>query len=165
MGGFLVDETLLFLKACLLGGILGVIFDLFRIFRTAIKCNTIIVFIQDVLYFTVVTASTFIFLLMYNDGRLRMFILVGELMGSVLYFFSISILVLKSSRKIIFIFKKVLRVILYPFIAIINFVNNKINLIKSKILKKIKLFDKFSLKNILNIVYNKRKSKNRDTIN
>lgn len=158
MSTFLVEETILFLKSCVLGVFLGCLFDLFRIFRMTVKCGTIFVFIQDILYFAIITFVTFMFLLSYNDGRLRMFILVGELMGSVLYFFSLSILILKSSELIIKVMKKILSIILNPFIIFFKFIKSKIDNLKTKInfkLKKFKLFDKLSLKNISKIVYNK----------
>lgn len=158
MSAFLVEETILFLQSCILGVFLGCLFDLFRIFRMAVKCGTIFVFIQDILYFSIITFVTFMFLLSYNDGRLRMFILVGELMGSVLYFFSLSILILKSSKLIISVIKKILSVILNPFIKIFKFIKDKSDSLKDKInvkFKKNKIFDKLFLKNISKIVYNK----------
>lgn len=158
MSAFLVEETILFLQSCILGVFLGCLFDLFRIFRMAVKCGTIFVFIQDILYFSIITFVTFMFLLSYNDGRLRMFILVGELMGSVLYFFSLSILILKSSKLIISVIKKILSVILNPFIKIFKFIKYKSDSLKDKInvkFKKNKIFDKLFLKNISKIVYNK----------
>lgn len=165
MGKFLVQETILFFYACILGAFLGLIFDLFRIFRMAVKCGTVWVFIQDILYFSIITFVTFIFLLSYNDGRFRMFILVGELMGSVLYFFSVSIIILKSSKLIINTTKRVFAVLLKPFNKIYDKVYTKISNVKGKTHKKIpkiKIFDKFSLKSVRNIVYNKFKFKKND---
>jgi len=82
MESWLVEETLLFLKACALGAVLGACYDGFRILRAAVRFHTVLVFVQDVLYFVGVTIVTFAFLLAYNDGELRMFILIGELMGA-----------------------------------------------------------------------------------
>lgn len=157
MGGFLVEETILFFKACILGFVLGILFDAFRIFRMTVKCSNVFVFIQDIIYFALITFITFMFLLSYNDGKLRMFILVGELMGSVVYFFSLSIIILKSSKLIINTTKKILSIILRPFIKFFKFINSKINSLNSKIgikTKKNKIFKKFSLKSMCKLVYN-----------
>lgn len=158
MSLFLVEETMLFIKACVLGLFLGVIYDLFRIYRIFVKSKPLNVFIQDILYFTIITIITFMFLLVYNDGRLRMFILIGELMGSVIYFFSISIIVLKFSNIIAKVLFKTFHIIFYPFSKIKIKLSQKFDKMWLKFsskMKKIKLFDKFSLKNIVHIVYNR----------
>lgn len=90
-----VEEILLFLRACLLGAILAACYDVLRVFRLAVKCGTLVVFLQDILYFVLAALATFCFLLAWNDGRVRVYLLSGELVGAVAYFFTVSRLVMK----------------------------------------------------------------------
>lgn len=97
----LTHQTLLFLEACLLGFLLGGVYDLFRILRLAVPHGKILVFIEDVVYFCVLTLASFIFVMTENNGLLRGFLLFGELLGAILYFFTLSFLLMKAAKGII----------------------------------------------------------------
>ncbi len=116
----LVKETTIFLQSCLLGAVLGFCYDGLRIFRIAIKCHSFVIAIQDILYCVLAAILTFSFVLAYHHGALRVYILAGELLGAVVYFFTISIVLLKISKFIIWLIKKILYILLFPFIWIIR---------------------------------------------
>lgn len=100
------EELGLFLRSCLLGACLAGIYDLLRIFRYTFKCHTLVVFLQDIMYFVLATLVTFCFVLAWNDGIVRVYLLAGELAGAVVYFLTISRIVMRLSKLIIKIIKK-----------------------------------------------------------
>lgn len=166
------DQLWLFLYSCILGLCLAALYDVFRIARIAIKTNAIILFLEDVLYFTICAIATSAFLIIQNQGKIRWFPIFGEFVGFIIYYFTIGKLVMKISTIIInaikSLFKLLFKVFISPFIYIyrlfykllkphIQNLKNKNKLLKNKI--------KFNLKKQQLIVYNlyNKKSKNKKT--
>lgn len=109
----LARETVVFLSACLLGAGFGLLYDAFRILRIFLPHNSIITFLEDLLYCFVLILSSFAFVVSIGNGVLRGFIIFGELIGATLYFFSIGIIITKFAKNlkrglchIIFLIKK-----------------------------------------------------------
>ncbi len=114
----LTRQTLIFLEACLLGFLLGGAYDLFRILRLAVPHGKVLVFVEDVLYFCFLTLASFIFVMTENSGLLRGFLLFGELLGAVLYFFTLSFVLMKAAKGIIKavygLFRLLYKLLLFP---------------------------------------------------
>ena len=89
----IADQTRLFLLALGLGFLLGIVYDLFRVVRMAFTMRRVGVFIQDVLFFLTCAAATFLFLLAVNQGEIRGFIIAGEGLGFLIYYFSFGLLI------------------------------------------------------------------------
>ena len=94
-------QTFVFLFSCVLGAGLGLLYDIFRIIRLAAPCGKVAVFFQDILFLLACTAATFLFLLRESAGEVRIFILVGEILGAVLYYLTFGTLIMKLSRLLI----------------------------------------------------------------
>jgi spore cortex biosynthesis protein YabQ len=118
VGIHLAEQAAVFLEAMIVGAAFGVIYDIFRIGRVAFRTPAIIVFAEDVLFFTVCAVITFFFGLSVIDGSLRLFVLLGELFGGVLYHVTAGKLVLAVSTRIIeairAVFRFIIRNILLP---------------------------------------------------
>ena len=111
MGVYLAEQTTIFLQAILLGFVYGIFYDAFRITRLAIPTARWVVFAQDVLFFFVCSVSVFFFFMRTMDGQVRFFVLFGVILGMVIYFYSLSILIMGVSAAIIRVMKAVLRFI------------------------------------------------------
>jgi spore cortex biosynthesis protein YabQ len=105
----IAQQTIAFLTACLFGMALGAIYDIFRIFRIAIPCGKIAVFIQDIIFWIICATLSFLFMLYTNTGEIRAFYIFGELLGFCIYYFTIGILVFKSAKAVTQFIKKLLR--------------------------------------------------------
>jgi len=118
MGIYLADQTIDFLSSCLLGMALALLYDVFRLCRIAVPTRSAVVFAQDVLFWSGCALVTFMFLLTSIDGRVRIFLIAGEVIGAVLYHFTIGVVVMGVSKTIIRVVKAILRgilrYILYP---------------------------------------------------
>ena len=129
------------------GLIIGLLFDMYRVFRLYYKPNKIITFIQDLLFWIVIVAVTFYFLLKSNSGELRGYNFVGLILGVVLYMYTLSKLLyplfVKTFKLIIEMFKKVFKILFTPFNLLKVILKPYINK-----LKKIKQASKESFKDM-----------------
>jgi spore cortex biosynthesis protein YabQ len=105
-------ETANFFLSILLGLIFGMIYDLFRIARLAVKHKTIAVFIEDILFFTVIAFLSFIFSLASTNGTVRGYQIIGEISGFSLYIATLGEATLYFADKIIKIIKIIISVII-----------------------------------------------------
>ncbi len=109
----------MFLLSCGVGFLLGILYDVFRLLRMAFFKQALAVFIQDVLYWCACAVCSFLFILAVNSGEIRSFLLVGELIGWLIYYLTLGSLVMKANRLLIALFKKLFTVlftcILAPF--------------------------------------------------
>ena len=103
-----------FLYSLLLGAVIGIIYDIFRIIRMIFNNGKILVFFEDIVFFCIVIVLSTSFIMIAGDGALRGIYLIGELCGAVLYFCTISVFVLKLIKKIIVKIKKIILKITEP---------------------------------------------------
>ncbi|MEG0693175.1 MAG: spore cortex biosynthesis protein YabQ [Oscillospiraceae bacterium] len=149
----IANEVFVFLKACILGVFFGGLYDVFRILRLSFKNPKFLIFIEDVLYCSIVTLASFIFIVMENSGYLRAFLIIGELLGSMLYFFTVSIVIMKSAHLIIKLTRKILKffykITLEPFVKLFRYIAPKTKACAVKYKNKLKFIipkDKIHLK-------------------
>ena len=68
-----------------LGLIIALIFDLFRILRKKFKTNNIITYLEDILFWMIsgflITPAIF----QFNDGELRAYLFIGIFLGIIIY--------------------------------------------------------------------------------
>lgn len=110
------EETLIFLYSCLLGCGLAVIYDVFRILRLAFPGGKVMVFIEDGIFIVIATLATFIFCVNFCNGYFRVFVAIGEILGFIIYYFTVGILVFKAAKSIIRGVKAVLRFLYKIFV-------------------------------------------------
>lgn len=99
-------STLIFLHFLLLGLVLGILYDIFKILRNIFQSNVLIFFI-DVTYFLICSIITFVLSVLVNSGNMRYFTIQGELLGIVLYKMTLSRIIFKIIDKIVSICKKI----------------------------------------------------------
>lgn len=83
MGNYISEQLAMFLRAILLGGSLGLVYDLFGAVRSL--GGRIWGGLLDVLYCALAVSSLFLFV-MAGGGEMRIFVLAGALGGAVLFF-------------------------------------------------------------------------------
>lgn len=96
-----MNQFLMTLCSVALGVFLGIFYDMFRLIRLLINPKNLSVFIQDVIYFLVSGLITFIFVLIFNYGESRFYILAGEALGWILYHISLGDLIYKKMKNIV----------------------------------------------------------------
>lgn len=154
-------QTIVFLQSLALGFALGLFYDVFRVLRLAVRHSSAIVFLEDICYFIVCAILTFLFSLSAINGHVRVFLVLGELLGATIYYFSLGVLVMGVSKAIIRFVKALLhllyRILLRPFVRLFGWFYAKLSKAGGKLAqnaKKVRAKTKYTLKRRGILVYN-----------
>lgn len=139
----ITNQAFLFLVFVVIGLIIGLLFDVFRILRISFKTKDFVTYIEDILFWIITGILVLYSIFIFNNGEIRLFIFIGIAIGVILYIMLFSSLIIKYSVYIINFIKKVVRVVL------------KIIVIPIKCL--IKVFKKIFFKPISFVTINIRK--------
>ena len=111
-------QAMLFLSTVLVGAGIGLFYDVFRIFRKTAPHSALAVQLEDLFFWLAVTVGTFYFMLMQSYGEIRLFSVIGVIIGAVLYLAAVSRFVVKGAVVAVNFLKKVifsaLRIIFLP---------------------------------------------------
>jgi len=117
-------QGLLFLSTVAVGAAIGLLYDFFRVFRRVATHSGWAVQLEDFLFWICATVAMFYFMLNRNFGEIRLFSMIGAACGIMLYFATISRVVLKVSVTVINFIKRVItatvRIITLPLRFIFN---------------------------------------------
>lgn len=107
-----------FLFFVLVGIILTIIFDMFRILRKGFKTSNKITYIEDIIYWIIAGIILMYSIFIFHNGETRWYIFLGIALGSVIYLKLFSNIFIKMNVKIILLLKniakKVALVTAYP---------------------------------------------------
>lgn len=95
----ITTQMIIFAFSCMLGVVLGILYDVFRIIRMVINSKSVAIFIGDIVYFVISGIITFVFVLKLNGGESRFYILAGEGIGWIAYHLTLGNAVYKYSAK------------------------------------------------------------------
>lgn len=112
------NQAYLFLVFSFTGMLIGILFDFFKVLRKTYKTLDVITYIEDILFWILTGILIIYNIWFFNDGEIRLFMILGIIIGALLYTLTISYFVIK----------------------IINFIMSKIKIITTflcKIIKKI----------------------------
>ncbi|MEG0942360.1 MAG: spore cortex biosynthesis protein YabQ [Angelakisella sp.] len=152
MGISIAEQTAMFLRALLLGGIIGVVYDVFRVTRVAFKLSWSMVLLEDLLFFLLSAILLWRYFLEQGSGEVRIFAVLGVLLGWLLYFLTVGSLVIRASGIIIGVIAKMIAAVMVPLWEICGFIKKYWN----KLIKLI-ISGKNCLKSRLYMLYNNRK--------
>jgi len=142
------EQLISFIYFIIVGIVLSIIFDIFRILRRTIKTSDIVTNIQDII-FCIITGAIILFSIFYcNNGELRLYVFLGMTIGTTFYMLFISKYFIKINVSIINFIKKVLYFLIKPFIFILNFTKKLIFKPISFIIINVKVF---TIKNLQKI--------------
>lgn len=158
------EQTWMFVMSIALGAALGVCYDVFRILRIALRHPTGVVLAEDILFSVVCAAASFLYMLSADRGQLRVFVLVGEVVGFAIYYCTIGTLVIGLSKRIIAAFQWLLcqlwRIFIAPIIKIMRHIYGFFHQMQKKSTVYLKTAVKNSnihLKRSGHVLYNLRK--------
>ena len=105
------NQAYLFSIFTLVGILIGVLFDSFRVLRKSFKTNDIITYIEDIVFW-IFTGIIIIFsMYQFCDGQLRFFMIMGIIIGTTIYMLTVSKYIIKLLLLIINVLKVI---IIYP---------------------------------------------------
>ena len=98
------------------------IYDIFRIKRKKVKSGTLMTYIEDLVYWVIAAFVIFSTVYLSNDGEIRSFVILGTLIGIILYTIFLSKIVVTIILALIKILTKIIislwKLITYPMIII-----------------------------------------------
>lgn len=106
MDTMVTSQIIIFLFSMLLGAFLSLVFDGFRISNAVLKVNLKRIFFEDVIYFILSAIITFTYILVVNSGEIRVYIILGEALGWIIYRFTIGKFVYKIILTVVTFFIK-----------------------------------------------------------
>lgn len=124
------------------GFLLGIIYDLFRLTRVVLfkRQSKAVIITQDVIYALTCGFVTFLFLLSKNYGEFRAYVIAGEGIGFLIYFFTLGIVAVRFVDTVTNKMRKALNVILKPLKSLICQVNMVKRNLNEKTVNKSKKF-------------------------
>lgn len=157
----------------IMGGMfLGFIWDIYRLVRHYVKFGVAGTAAGDIAYWIISVYLSIQIIYEISYGNLRVFILVGFMLGALLYFYGISNYILKvfifCIDSIIFFIKKFISFMIYPVTFLIRKIKSLLYPYKIKVEKGVNKakrrykFFKFKLKKVSKnrkMLYNKKKRK------
>lgn len=131
----LFDQTYTFLCSMLSGALLGALYSVFKCVRKLFSNQRITTLVLDVLYMLCFTVITCLFSIGFTDGFVRYYVVAGEIMGILIFKFTMGFIIdklfellFKAFSKIKRIFQKIISVFLKKLLkARHNMLYNKVN--------------------------------------
>ena len=117
----------------LIGILIGLIFDFFRILRRSFKTNTIITAIEDILFWLISGFILLFAVFILNNGEIRLYMFFSLIFGLYIYLVTLSKILIKYLVNIICFFKKILSVPIKFIVNIILKIKRPISVIRTKI--------------------------------
>lgn len=137
----LASQTKGFLLSLGFGLLVGVLYDLLRVIRLCFTKSKTAIFIFDVIFVFIASISSFLFMLTVTDGQLRAFIVLGELLGFFIYYFSFGIIAVKfttkTADKIKSLFKRIFTFIFAPVRKLFTKISTKTAVFIEKLRKNV----------------------------
>ena len=94
------------------GIIIGILFDIFRIFRKTFKTPDFLTYAQDILFWILVGIILLFSIFHFNNGEIRSYVFIGLIIGILIYILTISKYFIKISVVILVFFKNI---VYFPF--------------------------------------------------
>ena len=164
----ITHQCQIFLFSILLGALLSLLFDVFRLLRLILPEQEWRIAIEDVAYCLLCAILTLYFALEWEQGRIRSYLLLGELLGWILCHFTLGELFYTVEKYVVVRMKKGFRwfrkQILRPIYKLLHGIWSfiaEIGKFVKKICKKLSLQLKFFLKRRGLLLYNLIKSEKR----
>lgn len=152
------NQAFIFIVFILVGFLIGIIFDIFRILRKSFKTPDIITNLEDISFWIISGLIILYSLFKFNNGILRFYVFLGLLIGFFIYILLFSKIFIKINVAIIKFFKNVVNILIIKpihlitkliikfFFKPINFIciniSHSLSNIGNKILKKVKINNK-----------------------
>ena len=101
-----------------IGFILGLIYDITRFLRMTFSRNKIVLFFADFLFVVFCTISSYLMILGVNNGNIRLYLIIAEITGCVIYFCTAGVIISRFFRFISDTIRKIFQTLITPFVLI-----------------------------------------------
>lgn len=116
------EQLTSFIIFTIVGVIISIIFDIFRILRKTFKTPDIVTYIEDIIFWIATGLIILFSIFLFNNGELRLYIFIGIIIGIVLYMLFISIYFIRFNVFIINLIKNIIAKILHIILKPIKYI-------------------------------------------
>ncbi len=155
------EQLNIFIVALGFGFLLGILYDLLRALRIAFTKSHGAIIAFDIIYFLLFGFLTILFIIALNKGEVRFYIIAGQVIGWLFYYFTFGIAVIKFTDFFISLLKRIFsfiyKVLTAPFrliLKVLNSIYGKIRKLFKKSRKKSENLGKKHLPKLRLYVYN-----------
>ncbi len=138
------QQLKLFMISCLFGIPIGIFFDIFRVIRIIFPHGKLLAALEDIVFFVVYGIFIMCFTSAAARSEFRMYFCIGNLLGFLIYFFTVGNTVVKFLKIIAGLIKKGLGFIFKPLGARVVLIFRKYGSFFSATLQKRKMNKKIS---------------------
>ncbi len=121
MSAGLNEQLWIFLLMLVYGAVASGIFDILRSIYRIFKPSALTVGIGDILFWLVISVLTFFAIFISNNGQIRLFEFFAMILGSIIYFLTLSKAVIFMFSAVFFCLKKIFIFFLKFFLTIARF--------------------------------------------
>lgn len=145
MENTIISQLYLLLIFFICGICIGIFFDIFRILRKSFKTSDIITHVEDIIFW-IFTGIFFLFTLFkFNNGEIRSYVIIGIILGIIIYlliiskyFIKINIIIINYIKKLIHYIIKIIFKVIKPFSFIVINIRKSITSLYKKTTKLLK---------------------------
>ena len=118
-------QAIEFLYSAVLGILLGILYDIIRLFRSYTSGGRIITALFDFIFWLLATTALLMFVLVYCGGRMRWYVLFGAFCGGFVYVSAFGEIVYGILRALVTITRKILNTVTKPLYFLLRTVWRK----------------------------------------
>lgn len=110
----LSEQIIVFIRCIGLGILLGLLYEVFSVLRCFLSEKTWAYVVCDVAFSLITTVISFFFMVLYNNGRVRLNLVFAQIIGGVAFHFSVGRYLLKPLTFFAMKMRRAMSVLLYP---------------------------------------------------
>ncbi len=142
----LYQQIFVFLKAIASGIIIGLFYDVLETIQKVISDKKSVVITKDLIFCFISSVFSFFFMVLYNNGRARLNLLLAQLLGAFVFHLCFGKYLTKPIMKMGLWLKKIVFILFSPFVKIYK----RVVVLFEKSLLKIKAYSK-NKKNLIDL--------------
>ena len=121
MSAGLNEQLWIFLLMLIYGAAASAVFDILRSIYRIFKPSSVTVGIGDILFWLIISVLTFFAIFISNNGQIRLFEFFAMIMGSIIYFLTLSKVIILMFSAVFFCLKQFFLSFLKFFLTIVRF--------------------------------------------
>lgn len=126
MNSLIINQITILCIFAATGLCIGILFDFFRILRKSFKTCDIITYIEDILFWIISGIMLVFTILKYTDGGIRIYMILGLIVGIVIYFCIISKIIRFIFTYIFNCIKCIFTIFILPFKKIYKIIKKRL---------------------------------------
>ena len=103
----------------IVGCVLGIVYDVFKVKRMLLGCNYLVLFFDDLIFSFISTGTLIVCIYFTSNGVFRWFVFLSAVLGFFIYNFTVSHIVIFVFGYAVMLIHKIVKTVLYPFVVLL----------------------------------------------